>query len=61
MDKESIKRRIKSLERQHDELAKYLPYADGPAYYNDKREMERISTQIRILRKEVNNDESVSD
>jgi hypothetical protein len=38
--------------QQLSDLEKYLPYADGQAYYQDLREIERLKEEIRDLTKQ---------
>ena len=49
MTKEEIRKRINSLERQYHSLAKYLPYADGQAYYKDRQRMQELQVEIGLL------------
>lgn len=53
MTKEEIRKRINSLERQYHSLAKYLPYADGQAYYKDRQRMQEIQAEIGLLTKRM--------
>ncbi len=41
---------IESLERRIKSLKQCLPYADGQAYYNDKREIARLQEKLRQLK-----------
>jgi hypothetical protein len=38
--------------QQLHDLEKYLPYADGQAYYQDLRKIERLKEEIRDLTKQ---------
>ena len=40
---------IRHLKARIASLSEYLPYADGQAYYNDKREIEALSAELRTL------------
>lgn len=42
--------KIASLEKSIANLKKYLQYADGQAYYNDRREIQRLEKQLWELR-----------
>ena len=53
MTKEEIRKRINSLERQYHSIAKYLPYADGQAYYQDRQRMQEIQVEIGVLTKRM--------
>ena len=44
---------IARLERRYQSIAKYLPYADGQAYYRDKQQMEEIEKEISRLKREM--------
>ena len=50
MNNETIEAQIKHLEAQIKSLQEVLPYADGQAYYNDKREIQRLIMQLWNLR-----------
>ena len=41
---------IKRLESRIESLREWLPYADGQAYYDDKREIERMTIELCNLR-----------
>ena len=51
MTKSEIRKKIEYLERRCHSIGKYLPYADGQAYYNDKREIEEMEKEISRLTK----------
>lgn len=51
MTKSEIRKKIEMLERRCHSIGKYLPYADGQAYYNDKREIEEMEREISKLTK----------
>lgn len=44
--------KIKALKRSIESIQSVLQYADGQAYYQDKREIERLRQQIRDLEQE---------
>ena len=39
------------IERQYAEIAKFLPWADGPNYYRDKQKMEELQRKITELKR----------
>ena len=41
---------IRHLKTRIADLSERLPYADGQAYYNDKREIQRLIMQLWNLR-----------
>lgn len=41
------------LEAQLEELRKYLKYADGKAYYQDKQKIKRIEERLSKLSKSL--------
>jgi hypothetical protein len=44
--------RILALKRSIESMQSVLPYADGQAYYKDKREIEQMSAELAYLLKE---------
>ena len=40
---------IRHLKARIASLSECLPYADGQAYYNDKREIEALKAELRAL------------
>lgn len=40
---------IRMLKNRISELRERLPYADGQAYYDDKRKIEALSAELREL------------
>ena len=46
-----MKELIERLERQYAEIAKFLPWADGPNYYRDKQQMEELQRKITELKR----------
>lgn len=53
MTKSEIRQRIEYLERQCHRIGRYLPFADGQAYYNDKREIEKLEREISDLTRKM--------
>ena len=41
---------IKRLESRIESLREWLPYADGQAYYDDKRKIEQMTIELCNLR-----------
>ena len=41
---------IKRLESRIESLREWLPYADGQAYYDDKRKIEQMTVKLCNLR-----------
>lgn len=41
---------IKRLESRIESLSEVLPYADGQAYYDDKRKIEQMTIELCNLR-----------
>ena len=41
--------RINHLKARIADLSERLPYADGQAYYDDKRKIEALSAELRAL------------
>lgn len=41
---------IKRLESRIESLLEWLPYADGQAYYDDKRKIEQMTIELCNLR-----------
>ena len=41
--------RIRHLKDRIADLSERLPYADGQAYYDDKRKIEALSAELRAL------------
>lgn len=61
MTDHQLNERLAALRMKISEIRDLLPYADGPAYYNDKaalnalnREMVRVQAEIQA-RKDANN------
>ena len=46
----TIEAQIKHLESRIESLREVLPYADGQAYYDDKRKIEQMTIEICNLR-----------
>lgn len=44
--------KIKALKSSIERIEEVLPYADGQAYYQDLREIDRLREQIRNLEQE---------
>jgi len=42
---------IRMLKNRIAELRERLPYADGQAYYDDKRKIEKLKTELWALEK----------
>lgn len=40
---------IRHLKTRIADLSERLPYADGQAYYDDKRKIEALSAELRAL------------
>lgn len=40
---------IRHLKARIADLSERLPYADGQAYYDDKRKIEALSAELRAL------------
>ena len=40
---------IRHLKIRIADLVEKLPYADGQAYYDDKRKIEKLKTELRAL------------
>ena len=40
---------IRHLKARIADLSEWLPYADGQAYYDDKRKIEALSAELRAL------------
>ena len=40
---------IRHLKVRIADLVEKLPYADGQAYYDDKRKIEKLKTELRAL------------
>ena len=53
MDNETVQTRIKHLELRIDRLRESLPYADGQAYYDDKRLIEQLTIEACNLRNTI--------
>lgn len=49
MAQTNITEEILCLQSYLETLKKYLPYADGQAYYQDLREIESVEQKIRSL------------
>ena len=46
----TIEAQIKHLESRIESLREVLPYADGQAYYDDKRKIEQMTIELCNLR-----------
>ena len=44
---------IRMLKNRISELAERLPYADGQAYYNDKRKIESLQAELAELERQI--------
>jgi hypothetical protein len=51
MDSKNIK--IQTLKNSIEDLLSTLPYADGPAYYQDKRRLADLREQLRKLEQRI--------
>ena len=40
---------IKMLKNRISEMRERLPYADGQAYYDDKRKIEALTAELQVL------------
>ena len=45
----TIQDQIRHLKTRIADLVEKLPYADGQAYYDDKRKIEKLKTELRAL------------
>ena len=54
---DSIEERIDSIRRIIADKTERLPYADGPAYYNDIEEIGRLTKELAELREMLYHDE----
>ena len=50
MNNEIVEALIKHLELRIESLREALPYADGQAYYDDKRKIEQMTIELCNLR-----------
>lgn len=50
MNSGTIEAQIKHLELRIESLREWLPYADGQAYYEDKRKIEQMTIELCNLR-----------
>ena len=46
-----LKRREKLIARQIAELEKYLPFADGPAYHQDRQKICELKAELAEVKK----------
>lgn len=51
MSEKLIEERAKALKARIDDLVERLPYADGQAYYEDKRRIEALRAELANLEK----------
>mgnify|MGYP000294824480 CR=1 FL=1 len=51
MNSKNIK--IQTLKNSIEDLLSTLPYADGPAYYQDKRRLADLREQLRKLEQRI--------
>ena len=49
MNNEIVEALIKHLELRIESLREALPYADGQAYYDDKRKIEALQAELAEL------------
>ena len=54
---DSIEERIDIIRRIIADKTERLPYADGPAYYNDIEEIGRLTKELAELREMLYHDE----
>lgn len=52
-----LEQRIESIKRIIEDKSARLPYADGPAYYNDVQEIGRLTKELAELREMLYHDE----
>lgn len=57
MNNGTIEAQIKNLESRIESLREVLPYADGQAYYDDKRKIEQMTIELCNLRSADKNGE----
>lgn len=50
MSNETVQMQIKHIELRIEKLRESLPYADGQAYYDDKRLIEQLTIEACNLR-----------
>ena len=50
MNSGTIEAQIKHLESRIESLREALPYADGQAYYDDRRKIEQMTIELCNLR-----------
>ena len=54
-----LEERIEIIRRIIDNKTERLPYADGPAYYNDLEEIGRLTKELAELREMLYHDEDI--
>jgi len=52
---------IRHLKTRIADLSERLPYADGQAYYDDKRKIEKLKTELRALENASTEQETAGD
>ena len=52
---------IRHLKTRIADLSERLPYADGQAYYDDKRKIEKLKTELRALENASTEQEAAGD
>ena len=53
MNNGTIEAQIKNLELRIESLREVLPYADGQAYYDDKRKIDALTTELAELERHL--------
>ena len=52
---------IRHLKTRIADLSERLPYADGQVYYDDKRKIEKLKTELRALENASTEQEAAGD